>query len=140
MAVPSYGADQMRDLITRALMEVQNPSPRTQMPGGGVGAPTQSPVVPPGAAAGPMPPGMGGAPSPQMPPGGGGVQGPTGPQMPQAPGSLAPMPVGPPQVPPPQMGGAPMPPVPRSQNIVGMPPPDAGMIPGTQIPVPQGRY
>jgi hypothetical protein len=138
MPLPSYGADQMRDMITRALLEVQSPSPR--MPGGGMGAPTQGPVVPPGVTAPPQgAPGASGM--PPSPPGGG-VQGPQMPGMPgPSPGALAPAPpgMGPPQVPPPQMGGAPIPPVPRSQNLVGQPPPGIDEILGTQLP-PGGRY
>jgi len=146
MAIPSYGADQMRNNITQALMNVQNPPPRTQMPGGGMGSPTKSPIVAPGAAASPMAPGApapGGAGGPQSP-----FAPPPTPGMPGMPGQgFAPPPngaigaptVGPPQVAPPQMGGMPLPPPGLSQNIVGAPPPQAGQVPGTQLPVAPGQ-
>ena len=60
---------QQRNAITQALMRVQNPPPRTQMPGGNVGAPTQSPIVPAGVAANPAAPGMPGVTNPMPPTG-----------------------------------------------------------------------
>jgi hypothetical protein len=135
--------NQQRNAITQALMNVQNPQPRTampQMPGAQIGAPTQSPIVPSGVAANPAAPGVpgaGGAPSPfAAPP----TTGPTG-QQPFAPppgGSIGAPTIGPPQMAPPPIGGVPIPPVPPTQNLVGQPPPQAGMIPGTQLPLPMG--
>lgn len=128
---------QQRNAITQALMRVQNPPPRTQMPGGNVGAPTQSPIVPAGVAANPAAPGMPGVTNP-MPPTGAppqpGAQ-PPGMQQPFAPppgGSIGAPTVGPPQAMPVSPGGFAVPPQPNVPGLVGaLPPPP---LVGTQIP------
>lgn len=67
------GANAQRDAITQALMDIQNPRPRTQVPPGIGAAPTeQSPTAAPptpGApgAPGAIPPGAGAAPGGLMP-------------------------------------------------------------------------
>jgi hypothetical protein len=130
--------NQQRNAITQALMNVQNPQPRTQMPGGGLGAPTQSPIVPSGVAANPAAPGMPGMGNPMPPtaaPPQPGVPGQT-PFAPPPGGSIGAPTIGPAQMAPPPIGGVPIPPVPPTQNLVGQPPPQAGMIPGTQLPLP----
>jgi hypothetical protein len=73
MQFPGGGADAQRDAITQALMDIQNPRPRTQVPPGIGAAPTttsptaapQTPGVPgvPGA----IPPGAGAQPGGLMP-------------------------------------------------------------------------
>jgi hypothetical protein len=121
-----------RNAITQALLNVQNPPPRTQMPGMGAGAPTQSPIVPSGVAASPNMQGAGGAVPPPaqgspslpggVPPGMGAMGAPMG-----MPG------VGAPQSPQ-QMGGAPLPPPQNVPGLVGQQPPQVGQLPGTQLP------
>jgi len=111
----------VRDAITQALMNVQSPQPRTEMPGAqpgmpGMGAPPAPGGIPPGVTAPPAMPGAGGGMSASMPPPGG--------VMPP------PMPAG--QTPPPMPGGAPVGPPPRVPNMVGQAPIDPTM--GTQMP------
>ena len=106
--MPPDGANQQRDAITQALMNVQNPAPRTPMP---PGIPTPTGVQPP-------------------PPGGGAGMPPTA--MP-APGMPAPMgmpsPMGVPGLPGGQMPPQAMPGVPQPMQMPGMPqkPPGMGM-------------
>ena len=143
MAYDLSGINSQRNAITQALMNVASPPPRTQMPGGGVGAPTQSPgsgmgvptqnpIVPSGVG------GMPGLTSPTQappPPGGmpGAMQPGMGGLMSQGVGQGAPL--GPPQITPPPMGGMPIqPPGPVPGNI-GVQPPQAGQVPGTQLPM-----
>jgi hypothetical protein len=125
---PSMGGGNiggMRNAITQALMNVQNPQPRTEVPGSGgappaIGAPSAPQGIPPGVT---TPPSMPGA----MPTGGGMPGG-----MPP-PGGMAPgmPPMGAGQMPPPMPGGAPVGPPPRVPNM-GPPPVDPTM--GTQMP------
>jgi len=127
------GMNMQRNAITQALLNVQNPPPRTQMPGMGAGAPTQSPIVPSGVSASPNMQGAGGPamPPPMQapPPAPGGAQGPA---FGMGVGQGAPM--APPQSMPPQMGGTPLPPPPNVPGLVGQQPPQVGQLPGTQIP------
>jgi len=113
--------DGIRDAITQALMNVQNPQPRTQVPpgmGGGLGAPQMSGGIPPAGGQG-MPPGTDATapPAPAMPPG-----------APPAVGG---------QVPPPMPGGAPLPPGPPRGSALGQQMPQ--QIPGTQLPMGPGQ-
>jgi hypothetical protein len=125
---PSMGGGNVngvRDAITQALMNVQNPQPRTEMPGAqpgmpGMGAPPAPGGIPPGITAPPGMPGAGGAP-------GGGMSA----SMPP-PGGVMPPPMGAGQTPPPMPGGAPIGPPPRMPNMVGQAPIDPTM--GTQMP------
>lgn len=123
------GVGGIRNAITQALMNVQNPQPRTEMPGAqpgmpGMGAPPGPQGIPPGA-----PPGMPGA-GGMPPPGGGGMPGGAMP-----PGGVMPPPAAMAQQggqPPPMPGGAPIGPPPRVPNMVGQQPIDP-MV-GTQMP------
>ena len=104
------GGDMQRDLITQALIDVQSPPPRSQMPTGAPGLDTSSMMAPPM-------PGMGAAPGVQQPMGGA-----TTPQMP----GVAPMTSAPPA---PQMPGAPS----IAQQPLGAQPSQPGMtMPGMQ--------
>jgi len=114
----------IRDAITQALMNVQNPQPRTEVPGAqpgmpGMGAPPAPGGIPPGVTQPPGMPGAGGGMSASMPPPGG-VMPPAAPGMP------------PNQLPPAMPGGAPVGPPPRVPNMVGQAPIDPTL--GTQLP------
>jgi hypothetical protein len=116
-------ANAQRDSITQALMDIQNPRPRTQVPPGMGAAPTtQSPTAAPGAAQG-QAPGM-----PAAIPPGAGMQ--PGGLMPGAmnqtmqPGAV--MPSGPNFAPPPQVG------IPPAQSPM-TPPPMTPPIGGQQL-------
>jgi len=111
----------VRDAITQALMNVQSPQPRTEMPGAqpgmpGMGAPPAPGGVPPGVTSPPGMPGAGGGMSASMPP----------------PGGVMPPPMAAGQTPPPMPGGAPVGPPPRVPNMVGQAPIDPTL--GTQMP------
>lgn len=137
-----YGGDAQRNAIVQALMQVANPPPATGMPGNQMGS-----TRPPGVLAPPMPGAGGGLPGVGGIPGGGiGGVGTPSPQAASPAGNANPQPFMPPagsyapqsprQVMPPQIGGAPLGPLPNTSNMVGVPPPGVGQLPGTQMPFP----
>jgi hypothetical protein len=156
MPLPYGTADNQRNAIVQALMNVASPPPRTQAPPapGQYGGATQ----PPGSSSvmSPSLPGTGQG-LPGMPPGGalglggnaGTVQPPTGAQPfagPPAPGQPGPgmsspfaqggyKPLAPPtSMPPAPAGPLPYGPMPNVPNLVGQPPPMQS--PGSQMPTP----
>jgi len=110
------GVNQQRNAITDALMNIQNPKPRTQVPPGVGAAPqTPSPAGADGAVTGagvpPVPGVPGTMPGAGMQPGG---LGPTSMNQPLQPGGV--MPGGPQFAPPPQVG------IPPAQSPMTPPP------------------